>query len=181
VIVLDTETTGLILNPALPLDQQPEIIELAAVRLHDDTLAEEAHISFFVKPKRLVREEKIIKSTGITDDMLTSAPSFARQLPTIVEFFLGERIVVAHNCAYDMGMLALELARLDRVTKFPWPVEHICTVETNMDVLVQGGRKLDVLYGIATGGLVPPVKHRALDDVRTLCTVVRWMRGEGKL
>lgn len=179
-IVFDTETTGLLNNPALPLDQQPEIIEFAAVKLDDDSLEETGAINFFLMPKRLVREEKIIKSTGITDEMLKGAPSFARMVPTISAFFLGEVTAVAHNVAYDIGMLTYELTRLDRVNKFPWPSRHVCTVEANMDVLVQGARNLTALYKHVTGE-EPPVKHRALDDVRTLCTIVRWMRTEGKL
>jgi DNA polymerase III epsilon subunit-like protein len=179
-IVFDTETTGFTNNPALPLDQQPEIIEFAAVKLDDDTMEEIGSLSFFLMPKRLIRDAQNIKATGITDDMLKGAPSFARKLDVITTLFLGETSMIAHNVSFDERMMYYELARLDRVTKFPWPSQHLCSVELNMDVLVKGERKLELLYKKVTGKEMG-VKHRAMDDTRALVEIVRWMRTQGKL
>lgn len=179
-IVFDTETTGLIKSRSLPLAQQPEIIEFCAIKLDNASLEEVGVLNFLVKPRVLPLPAEIIKITGITDDMLTEASSFARHLPHIQDFFLGESLLVAHNCAYDVDMLTLELRRLDRVTKFPWPYQHADTVEMNMDV--KGYRlKLGDLYTIATDGKTLDGAHRAINDVRGLCEIVRWMRTQEKL
>lgn len=178
-ILFDNETTGLIEHQSRPLAEQPEVIEVACLKLDDETLEEVARFTTFVKPSRLPLPAKIIEITGITDDMLKTAPSFARILPQLTDFFLGERTLVAHNASYDVGMFMLELRRLDRVNKFPWPSNHICTVETNMDVKGHRMKQVD-LYKHITGS-EPTVAHRAMDDVETLATIVRWMRREGKL
>lgn len=173
-ILFDSETTGLINHASAPLDTQPEIIEIGALKLHDETLEEVDSLSYLVKPKQLPLPSKIIEITGITSDQLAEQWSFSRQLPSLRTFFKGESTVVAHNCSYDVGMLILELRRLDAVHKFPWPWIQLCTVELNMDV--KGYRlKLGDLYEIATGRK-PEKAHRAIDDCRTLAEVVRWMR-----
>ena len=178
-IIFDTETTGLIGNQSLPLAQQPEIIELAMLSLTDDTMEENGRISFFIKPRILPLPPKITDITGITGDMLTDAKSFAAMLPTIQDFLLGEPMIIAHNCAFDIGMLTLELRRLERLTKFPWPPKQICTVEENMDI--KGRRmKMTELWEHAFGTPLAQT-HRAMDDVVALAEICRWMRGTGKL
>jgi DNA polymerase III epsilon subunit-like protein len=178
-IIFDTETTGLIGHASVPLPQQPEIIEIGALKLDDATLEERGRISFLIKPKIPELPKKITEITGLTMADLAEAPSFARTLPLITGFFLGERTMVAHNCSYDVGMLLLELRRLDRVHKFPWPTEQLCTVELNMDV--KGYRlKLGDLFEIATGRK-PEIAHRAVDDCATLAEVVRWMRRQNRI
>lgn len=179
-IVFDTETTGLINNPAAPLSEQPEVIEIAAIKLDDTTLEEVGRYQTLIKPRRLPLPAKIIEITRITDEMLADQRSFARILPTLTQFFLGESTCVAHNCSYDIGMFTLEMRRLDHMAKFPWPFRHVCTVETNMDIM--GRRmKLGELHKHATGGEEIEGTHRAMNDVEALVRVVKWMRAEGKL
>lgn len=178
-ILFDTETTGLINNKSLPLSEQPEIIEVACMKLDDETLQPVATFTSFVRPSRLPLPPKITEITGITEEMLAGQPTFARILPNLTDFFLGEKMLVAHNASYDVGMFELELRRLDRVKKFPWPSIHACTVELNMDI--KGHRmKQGDLYRHVTGS-DPKVAHRALDDVESLYTIVLWMREKGKI
>lgn len=178
-IVFDTETTGLIGHPSLPLDKQPEIIELCAVKLDDTTLIETGRLDFLVRPSRLPLPPEITKITKITTEMVEREPSFARRLPLLQSFFCGESLCVAHNCAYDIGMLQLELRRLDRMHKFPWPYQQACTVELTTDL--RGHRlKLGELYTIATGREIDGA-HRAMNDVLALCDVVRWLRAQERI
>lgn len=178
-IVFDTETTGLIGHASLPIEQQPEIIEFCAIKLDDRTLEEVKRLDFLIKPRILPLPPKITEITGLTADDLKDQPSFARRLPLIQDFFLGEGLCVAHNCAYDIGMMTLELKRLDRLTKFPWPTQQACTVEMNMDIL--GRRmKLGDLYEHCTGVKLVGA-HRAINDVIGLCEIVRWMRKREKI
>lgn len=177
-IVFDTETTGLIKSRSLPLDQQPEIIEVALVKLDDITLEETFVLTYLLKPKVLPLDPKITEITGLKTEDLTGMKSFAGHLMELRDAFLGETTVVGHNVNYDMDMLSLELARLGLHYKFPWPSRWVCTVEENMEL--KGYRlKQDILYELATGKK-PEGAHRALNDVRNLCEVLRWMRSNNR-
>ena len=176
-IVFDTETTGLVQPTLVPLDQQPEIIELGAVRLHDDTLEELDAYTTLVKPKKLPLDPKITQITGLTSTDLQDQKPFAGAYPELCRFFVGERTLVGHNLDFDRSLLWFELLRLDRVKQFPWPWEHKCTVELTFHL---NGYRLsqDKLYQHFCG--TPPAgAHRALNDVRNLAEVIRHMRSEG--
>jgi DNA polymerase-3 subunit alpha len=143
-IVFDTETTGLIENGARPLKDQPHIIELTALRIdlndfafgvHDndwpgdrDKMIEEAPMFTSLFNFRGITEETT-RITGITQDLVDLAPSFASKSYELAEFVHGSRWLVGHNLSYDRDMLAIELRRLDILLKFPWPMKHLCTVE----------------------------------------------------
>jgi DNA polymerase III epsilon subunit-like protein len=174
VIVFDTETTGLIKSKSLPLPQQPHIIEFAAVKL-DPSFEPYKEINFKCNPG--IPLDKIITDiTGLTDDDLKDAKPFSAYLNDLVEFFLGERTMVAHNCSFDHDMLQLELARLARTTKFPWPPVQICTVEATAHL--EGHRlHMTELYAKAMGKPLAQ-KHRAMDDVFALVDIVKWCRKE---
>jgi DNA polymerase III epsilon subunit-like protein len=176
-IVLDSETTGLIKSKSLPLPQQPHIIEFAAVRLGAQLeIVEE--LTFKCNPG--IPLDKIITDiTGLTDEDLKTEPPFGRYINELTEFFLGERVMVAHNCSFDRDMMYLELARINSVMKFPWPSQHICTVEATTHL--EGHRlKMTELYARAMGKPLVQ-KHRALDDVYALADIVRWCRKENLL
>lgn len=173
-IVLDSETTGLIKSKSLPIDQQPHIIEFAAVKL-DEELQPYAELTFKCNPG-IPLDKVITDITGLTDADLKNEPPFSAHFPELVEFFFGEREMVAHNCSYDRDMIHLELIRLAAVTKFPWPPVHICTVEATTHL--EGHRlRMTELYARAMGRPLAQ-KHRALDDVLALVDIVRWCRSE---
>lgn len=179
-IILDTETTGLLGPTALPLDQQPQIIEFAATQLKETKgggLKVGKSLHLLLNPGVPLSDE-IIKITGLTDDDLKDAPSFAVVYQSIVDFFIGEEIMVAHNLPFDRGMLAGELQRIDKLLAFPWPPKHICTAEAT-EHLSEDGKymKQEALYKLATGRDANQT-HRANDDVAQLVEIVRWMRGE---
>lgn len=179
-IILDTETTGFIGHPSLALDQQPEIIELGIVKLDDATLEVLGTISWLIRPKRLPIHADITKANGITTAMVEKEATFARRLPELTSIFLGERQAVAHNCAFDFGMLELELRRLNYVTKFPWPPIQTDSVTLTSDLegaSSSGRHRLGALYQVAFGR-APTVAHRALDDARTLAEIVVWLRAK---
>lgn len=174
-IIFDTETTGLVKPKAIPLDQQPKIIEFAAVKLDDDSLDEVDSLEFLVNPKQPL-SNTIINITNITDHMLTEAKPFSFYYQQLVDFFLGERVLVAHNVAFDRDLLTFELERIGRLNLFPWPPTHKCTVELSMSL--KGYRlKLGQLYELAFGKAFKD-QHRAMADTRALVEVVHWLRTE---
>lgn len=193
-IIFDTETTGLVEPYASPLAKQPYIIEFAAIKLEDtppyNRLAishedEEvpSTIEFLVKPP-IPLPEIITKITGLTDEDLKDEQEFPHHYSKLVDFFLGERHLIAHNVQFDVDLLRFQLMRMDHLLKFPWPSNHHCTVNLNMDIL--GHRiKQDQLFDHVTGGAegvrAKTGVHRAMADVEDLTTIVHWMLENGRL
>jgi len=106
----------------------------------------------------------ITQLTGITDEMLLSAPFIDEVLPTLFEF-LGtheETVLVAHNSPFDMSFL--KAAAL--VHEYPWP--NYLTIDTarlaravlDPDEVINC--KLGTLAAFFNANTSP--NHRALDD-----------------
>lgn len=173
-IVFDTETTGLDKPAATPLDQQPEIIELGAIKLEDHSLIELDSFTTLVRPRILPLPLKITEITGLTDKDLVNKKPFSAHYQGLAEFFCGERTLVGHNLSYDVKMLTFELTRLGFMTKFPWPMRHVCTIEQSKHMFNKFPKQ-DELYAYYMGR--PPAgAHRALNDVRNLAECLRHMR-----
>lgn len=177
-IIMDCETTGLPEPGLVPLDQQPRIIEFGAIKVDEETLAPLDTIHFLCNPG-IPLPPIITKITGLRDADLKGAKRFAAHLNSLTDFFLGQRTIVAHNEAFDHRMLELELARLDRVTQFPWPPVRRCTVELTAH---RTGKylKLTELYTMLFGR-DPAQQHRALGDVEILHEVCIRLRQEDVL
>jgi ATP-dependent DNA helicase DinG len=182
-IFMDTETTGLIKNAALPLSQQPRMIEICCCKIEREDLHDvktfghrpgrsaDTRTKWFqtiFQPK--VKLEPIItKITGLTDDDLEDAPEFYEEVDALAEFFLGETEIVCHNIEFDMQILQFELQREKREFTFPWPVKRTDTVQMAMPYYNGRYKKLDALYH----DLIGPREqtHRATDDVEMLIEV----------
>lgn len=179
-ILFDTETTGLPIPLAAPVAKQPFIIDICAIRLNDKTLVEEACYNELVNtPGRPPISAEITKITGITEEMLKGKLPFASHVNSLVGLWIGERHSVAHNHDFDATLLTFELTRLGLLTRFPWAPNRICTVEANY--YLQNKRlKMGDLFKIATGRDLAGA-HRAINDVRGLAEIVRWMRKHKKI
>lgn len=174
-IIFDTETTGLPKAKNDPIENHPEIIEFGAIRVDDETLEEVDRLEFLCKPKIASLPDKIVKITGITDGMLVDKNPFKAHYNDLCRFFIGEKYLLAHNCPFDVYMMWCELTRLDKLTKFPWPPVHICTVEKTM--FIDGKRQsLDKLVKKYLGRDVRKGSHRAIVDVEDLLEVVKCLR-----
>ena len=92
--VIDFETSGL--SPA-----SCEIIELAAVRVRGDRVSE--RFQTLVRP-RVPVSSFISDLTGITNEMLESAPPLDVVLPAFLDF-LGDDVLMGHNVRFDLGFL----------------------------------------------------------------------------
>lgn len=175
-IVWDTETTGLPKPQVAPLEEQPKIIEFAAIRLDNKTLKEVARYEFMCNPGEKL-EPIITKITGIKDSDLADKRPFGAFYQDLCEFFFAEREMAAHNIAFDRSLLTFDLMRLDKLTQFPWPIKHLCTVEASFSIKNRR-LKLSELHEIAMGR---PHKdaHRAMADVEALADCCRWLRKKG--
>ena len=174
-IFFDLETTGLPKAEGSDLDIQPKIIEFGAIKLGDD-LVESDRIEFMCNPGYPL-EKKIINITGITDDMLKDEKPFVANYKNICDFFLGEKALVAHNLSFDRKILKFELERLDKLTSFPWPYEHICTVEIGESVWGKK-RKLGDIYEESSGEKIEGA-HRSMADIEAMIEIFKWYRKEG--
>jgi len=176
-IVFDLETTGLPKAEGSDLDMQPKIIEFGAIKLTEE-LIEVDRLEFFCNPKHLL-DPKITKITGITDEMLKDEKPFITKVEELTDFFLGERDIVAHNLPFDRKVLRFELERLDKVIKFPWPPNHICTVEIGQKIWGKM-RKLGDIYEELFDEKIDGA-HRSINDVEATARIVDWYIDRGEL
>lgn len=162
-VIIDTETTGLVLPNIVGIEKQPRIIELGAVRVdpYGKIIAE---FSELINPGVQI-EEKITEITGITNEDLEDRPPFTDFLESIKELFEGCTALIAHNAPFDSSLLRFDLERAG-CADFPWPPEIVCTVQAFYHI--KGRRlRLPQLYQHFVGEELQQT-HRALDDVMAL-------------
>ena len=177
-IVFDLETTGLPKAEGSDLDLQPKIIEFGAIKVTDSHFKEIDRIEFMCNPGHNL-DPKIIKITGIKDEDLKDQKPFISHYKKLAEWFLGEKTFAAHNLPFDRKVLRYELERVDKLTKFPWPIEHICTVEVGQSVWGKM-RKLGDIYEEIMGKKIEGA-HRSLNDVEATIEILKWYRKEGHI
>lgn len=116
--IFDTETTGLIINPARSLALQPEIISLAAQSF--DTITGTKFTSYYneFKPNKPVSQE-ITNITGFTNDHLNTRPYIGDHLDEIIAFLEKAELIIGQNIIFDQQMLELECKRYKRTIKWP--------------------------------------------------------------
>jgi DNA polymerase III subunit alpha len=141
-ILFDSETTGLISNHTIKLENQPEVIEFygCLADLRDGTIMEE--YEHLIKPSKPLSDKpnpgdkkSIIDITGITNEMLIDQPRFPELADKIAAFLEHGPVVMAHNVSFDMEMIDIEFERLKRTVRWP---RAICTVEAT--AYLNGGR-----------------------------------------
>ncbi len=99
--VVDVETTGM--NPT----GDDRITEIAVVVVHGNR--RELVFDSLVNPGRPI-PERIVHLTGISDDMVASAPTFAEVADQVIAALSG-RVFVAHNARFDWGFVGSEIRR----------------------------------------------------------------------
>jgi DNA polymerase-3 subunit epsilon len=105
-IILDTETTG------LRADAGDRIIEIAAIKLDNNSLPTDAIFHCLIHPSREILAQ-VSRIHGITLERLREAPRFGDIVDELLAF-LGNGCLIAHNAPFDIGFLNAELKRLYR-------------------------------------------------------------------
>lgn len=172
-IFADFETTALITNDALPLTQQPSIIEIGIVKVDDRTGKISHEFGAFVRPPKLPLTPVITKVTGITTEQLDGAKPFVSHLGALIELFMGERTFIAHNAPFDLSMLVFELRRLGKADRFPF-----CPYVMDTKTIYHG--KLSE-WAKEVKGAEFVQSHRALDDARLLYECYMKLMEEGNI
>jgi len=172
-VLFDNETTGLLRPSPAPITEQPYIIEFYGVAIDDKTFKVIEEYECLIKPPVPVSDE-ITRITKISQDMVEDEDFFISHYEGIANLFLGAERMVAHNLSFDRSMLANELIRIDKLINFPWPIQHVCTVERSLDL--EGYRlNLAKLYKKATGKDHEGA-HRAKADVEALVECYKWLK-----
>jgi|GEM_PF-52868 len=130
--VIDLETTGF-----SPSDD--EIIEFAGIKVKFGTVVDTYQT--LIKPSMEI-DDYISHITGITNEMVSDAPTLADVLPKILSFIGGD-IIVGHNVSFDISFLRDNCERL---------LSHVFRNDY-----------LDVMR--ISRMLLPDMKHHRLKDV----------------
>lgn len=98
-VVFDIETTGF-----SPINNK--VTEIGAVKIKDGKIIDE--YNQLINPQTSI-PEKIVKLTGITDEMVKDKPTIDEILPDFLKFIKGS-VLVAHNASFDVGFIRHNLS-----------------------------------------------------------------------
>jgi DNA polymerase-3 subunit epsilon len=154
--VVDVETTGWAPDEA-------GITEIGAVRVRDGRVV--AEYSSLVNPGTPV-PAAITELTGISDQMLVSAPPVAAVLPGLLAFAEGS-VIAAHNAPFDLSFLTAACAAMGRA----WPAfEVLDTVRLARHLMATPQEVPDRKLATLASFFGTPV--RPLDDARATADVL---------
>lgn len=156
-LLSETEFVVLDVEAAHDRGTPARIIELGAYRVRAGKILDQ--FETLVNPEANV-PRFLTGLTGITNDMLSTAPKFPEIVSNWLNF-IGDSVLVAHNASFDLLLLNREIARV-----FPGHRlrnRDLCTVDLARRLVPQlESKKLDSLA--AYFGFEIPRRHRAADD-----------------
>lgn len=154
---LDLETTGATAT-------HDRITEIGVVEVERGRFVEQW--STLVNPE--MRIPPMIETlTGITNDMVAEAPTFAEIGKDLLQRLKG-KLLVAHNARFDYGFLKNEFSRIGH----RYTAKVLCTVKLSRRLFPEHRRhNLDSL--IERHGLTCTSRHRALGDAQVLWQFVQ--------
>ena len=149
-VVVDVETTGAKTPPC-------RVTEIGAYRVTGGSIV--AEFQTLVNPETEI-PPYIVQLTGITNEMVKSAPTFSEVAHDWLDF-ADEAVLIAHNAQFDVRFLNHELARV-----FPgrrMANTHLCTVKLSRRIFP--GLLNYRLHTVAEHFAIRIVnRHRAADD-----------------
>jgi DNA polymerase III epsilon subunit family exonuclease len=162
-VVIDLETTGL---DALG---GHEICELAALAVAGGRIKES--FGTLVNPGRPIPPDSTAVN-GITDEMVTGAPSMPEVIPGFLGFLGIDSVLVVHNAPFDMSFLQTKLVRLGFAHLDNLVVDTLDLAKKEFgpggNSLGQLARRLDLEQG---------TPHRALGDTETTARLFLNLQG----
>lgn len=138
--VIDIETTG--------FGKTDRILEIAIVLVQNREVIQEWET--LINPERDISNSDI---HGITASQVSLAPLFSHLVSDIASL-IDDKILVAHNIAFDRRFLEMEFKRAKAVASFG---SGFCTLQAT-------GKKLDL--ACKDFGILNDYAHRALSDAR---------------
>ena len=104
-IVLDTETTGLLVK------ENHRIVEIGCLEL-DNLIPTGNKLHCYLNPERKV-SEKALEVHGYTDEFLSSKQKFSEISEKFLSFIEGKKLII-HNAEFDLGHLNHELSLIGK-------------------------------------------------------------------
>ena len=154
-VAFDLETTGL-------SDREDQIIEIGAVIMKEGK--ELDRFQTFVNPGQSLRKE-IVDLTGITDEMLKSAPKLEEVFPEFLAF-VGNRVLVAHNADFDTGFIRAACNQLG----YPYSFTSVDTLVLSQNLMPELNRhKLNL---VADALSLPEFNHHRAADDAVICGLI---------
>lgn len=153
---LDLETTG-----AAPLKDR--ITEIALIRF--DNGIEVARWQTLVNPEQTI-SSFIQELTGIDDEMVANAPTFAEVADKLLSFLEGS-VLAAHNVRFDYGFIKEEYKRLG----YTLQQNVLCTVKLS-HLLYPQHRSHGLDAVMERHNITSTARHRAMGDVESLLAFV---------
>lgn len=144
-VVIDLETTGY--DPC-----RDEIIELGALKIREGKIVDS--FSSLIQPLRCL-DDYMVQLTGITNEMLDSAPDLMDVFPEYLDF-IGDSIVVGHNVHFDVNFIYdackneslnlfvnnfVDLLWFSRKLLPDLPDHKLCTVSSRLAVSPEGAHR----------------------------------------
>ena len=161
-VVTDIETTGL--SP-----ESDEIIEIGAVKLHNGKIID--RFSALIKPERPI-PANITRLTGITNDMLKSAPPLELVISDFMRF-LSDGIFVAHNAVFDSGFIRRDCQKINLQFKN----RILDTLALSQIILsTLKNHRLDTIAKHLNIGMGS--HHRAVDDANTTAEILKYLMSQ---
>ncbi len=147
--VIDIETTGL--DPRID-----SIIELAGIRFRGE--AEVSRFQSLVNPGFEI-DSFITDLTGITNEMLATAPDISSVLPDFLDF-VGQDIIIGHNVNFDINFIYDESLSIGKPA---FSNDFVDTMRISRRIYKNMyNHKLQTL--VSHLGIGQSVEHRALSD-----------------
>jgi DNA polymerase III epsilon subunit-like protein len=181
-LIFDTETTGLLENRVIKSDRLPELIEFYGAVIDLSTGEKKDEFETLVRPSRELsdkpdwgQKKTITDITGLTNEILRTAPRFEDVAPKIVSLIESAPAVIAHNASFDQEIIDVEASRLGKIVKWP---RVLCSVEQTIHL--KGKRMtMAVMYDYLFNEKFPDA-HRARPDTEALirCCVELAKRGD---
>ena len=159
---LDLETTG-----ATPFSDR--ITEIALVRFENGV--EVSRWQTLVNPEKSI-PAFIQQLTGITNEMVANAPTFAEVAGTLADYLEGT-VMAAHNARFDHGFLKSEYKRLGHSLR----QRVLCTVKLSRRLYPEHrSHSLDAI--MQRHHLTTEARHRAMGDVELMIQFVASAQSE---
>lgn len=152
-------------------------VETTGGHLYDDRITEVAiyvtdgeklvkSFSSLVNPERKITPF-VVKLTGITDEMVSTAPTFKEIAQEVLDYTEG-CIFVAHNIGFDYSMIKREFKRLG----LPFRRSNVCTVQLSQRVFKN--QKSYSLGNLTTSlGIELENRHRAFGDAEATAILLQ--------
>lgn len=197
IVIIDTETTGLVKDGVTDFLAQPGICQIALKRIPSPGANKAYHkhgivtagcdfdeFISLVNPEMTKWEEGAMKVHGLTPEKVKDAPTFFELAPKIAEFFVGATTWAGYNTPFDKKVMWFQLLRYGFEMSFPWPPHEIDVMQMASKRLnLQGkkGQKYPKLVDAyaETFGKNYENAHDALADIRaTWALLEKWMKHE---